>query len=575
MKNKNKQDNKVAFINIETILTRESNPRKYFDEIALKELAESIMQIGIIQPITLTRAINTKNMYAIVAGERRYRAAKLAGLKEIPSYIIQCEEKDIVNISLTENIQRENMTEVETAETIKIFYEVNNLSFKEIADKLGKSIKYVKDRYQINSLIDDFKGLLNSDIINIGKAVLLATYEAEVQQEVYTKYFAEDNIYNNWLGYSLAKLKDLLDRLYNSVLSKAEFNKSDCQTCNFNSSLGHLFEDEDAQCLNKKCFQSKLQEYKINKATELFDSNPEYIISQGYNVSKWLKESLEEKGYEILDIKATLYPDRPDQPEKPDLTDLSEEEIEEENENYNSELEEYETELEEYNQSIKEIEINLENGTYKNCYRISGDSIQIAYIKIELSQISEKLSDTETKNDAAVIIENDRINNQLEELKKKFEREDSLKIEKAIVDIKEQTITSSFKTDAEFLKIEQDMFYYYVYESLSYDRKQKLFKNISKSTSKEVFEYISNISKEDKVSLMREFITINVRRSAHSTDTIDAQLLIEYSTIHQEIKTEEILNKYQTICTKRQEKITEKINEVEKSVLEIVQDEEN
>lgn len=575
MKTKNKQDNKIAFINIETILTRESNPRKYFDESALKELAESIKQIGIIQPITLTKAINTKNMYAIVAGERRYRAAKLAGLTEIPSYIIQCEEKDIVNISLTENIQREDMTEVETAETIKIFHEVNNFSFKEIADKLGKSIKYVKDRYQINSLIDDFKGLLDSGTISIGKAVLLASYEAEVQQEVYTKYFTGDDTYNNWMGYSLGKLKDLLDRLYNSLLSKAEFDKTECQTCSFNSSVGHLFEDEDAQCLNKKCFQSKLIEFKVNKAVALFDINPEYIIAEGRNVSKCFKDNLEEKGYEILDIKATLYPDRPDQPEEPDLTDLSEEEIEDEKENYNSELEEYETDLEEYNQSIKEIEINIENGTYKNCFKIDGDSVQLAYIKIGLSQIAEKLSDTETTNDAAVIIENDRINNQLEELKKKFEREDSLKIEKAIVDIKEQTITSSFKTDAEFLKIEQDMFYYYVYESLSYDRKQKLFKNIPKSTSKEVFEYISNISKEDKVSLMREFITVNIRRSAHSTDTIDAQLLIEYSTIHQENKTAEILNKYQTICTKRQEKITEKINEVEASALLTAHEQEN
>lgn len=132
---KEAEERQVKIVNITKIEPNREQPRRNFDEEALEELAESIRQFGLLQPILVH---DKKTYYEIVAGERRWRAAKKAGLKEIPVIIKELTEQEIVEISLIENIQRENLNPIEEAQAYKRLLTEFNLKQEEVAEGFQK-----------------------------------------------------------------------------------------------------------------------------------------------------------------------------------------------------------------------------------------------------------------------------------------------------------------------------------------------------------------------------------------------------------------------------------------------------
>ena len=133
-----KSENKgpETIVKITKVEPNRKQPRKNFDEDALQELADSIKQFGLLQPILVQ---DRKDYYEIIAGERRWRAAKLAGLKEVPVIIREYTEKEIVEISLIENIQREDLNPIEEAQAYKRLLEEFNMKQDEVAERVSKS----------------------------------------------------------------------------------------------------------------------------------------------------------------------------------------------------------------------------------------------------------------------------------------------------------------------------------------------------------------------------------------------------------------------------------------------------
>ena len=125
-----------TIVKITKVEPNREQPRKYFDEDALQELADSIKQFGLLQPILVQ---DRKDYYEIIAGERRWRAAKLAGLKEVPVIIRNYTEQEIVEISLIENIQREDLNPIEEAQAYKRLLTEFNLKQDEVAERVSKS----------------------------------------------------------------------------------------------------------------------------------------------------------------------------------------------------------------------------------------------------------------------------------------------------------------------------------------------------------------------------------------------------------------------------------------------------
>ena len=164
-------------------------PRKNFEEDALLELADSIKQFGVLQPLLVRKR---KDYYEIIAGERRWRAAKLAGIKEVPVIVKDYTEQEIVEIGLIENIQRENLNPIEEAMAFKRLLEEFNLKQDEVAERVSKSRTAVTNSMRLLKLNEKVQQMIIDDMITTGHArALLAIDDKEQQYILANKIFDE------------------------------------------------------------------------------------------------------------------------------------------------------------------------------------------------------------------------------------------------------------------------------------------------------------------------------------------------------------------------------------------------
>lgn len=187
-----KKDEQIKSEVMVPILKVEPNPdqpRRQFDEDALQELADSIKQYGILQPLIVKKH---DQFYEIIAGERRWRAAKLAGLKEVPVLIRDYAENEIVEIALIENIQREDLNPIEEALAYKRLMEEFSLKQDQVAAKVSKSRAAITNSLRLLKLDTRVQNLLSEEMISTGHArALLAINDADQQYEIAMKVFDE------------------------------------------------------------------------------------------------------------------------------------------------------------------------------------------------------------------------------------------------------------------------------------------------------------------------------------------------------------------------------------------------
>ena len=172
----NKKDNGLLLIPIEKIFRDENQPRKVFDKEKIEELAQSISKNGLIQPLILTK--NDNDSYTLVAGERRWRAAQIANLKILPSLLLPTDlDKD--EISLIENIQRENLKVTEEAQAYQKLIDKNSYTHDQLSKIVGKSRSHITNLLRILNLHEYFSDLLNKGIISMGHARALVGKKPE------------------------------------------------------------------------------------------------------------------------------------------------------------------------------------------------------------------------------------------------------------------------------------------------------------------------------------------------------------------------------------------------------------
>lgn len=186
---KEEKGGQETMVKITMVEPNRKQPRKNFDEDALQELSDSIKQFGMIQPILVQ---DRKDHYEIIAGERRWRAAKMAGLKEIPVIVRDYTEKEIMEISLIENIQREDLNPIEEAQAYKRLLEEFHLKQDEVAERVSKSRAAVTNSMRLLKLSDEVQQMLIDDMITTGHArALLAIEDPEEQYTVAQQIFDE------------------------------------------------------------------------------------------------------------------------------------------------------------------------------------------------------------------------------------------------------------------------------------------------------------------------------------------------------------------------------------------------
>lgn len=194
----------ISEIELTKIKVNPNQPRREFDPVALQELADSIREIGIIQPITL-RKINDEE-YQIIAGERRFRASQMAGLERVPSYIRTADDENVLEMALIENIQREDLNSVEIALTYQHLLDQYGLTQERLSERVGKKRTTVANYLRLLKLPAPVQMGLKNKQIDMGHArALLTLDDPKMQVKLYEEIVAQ--------GYSVRRVEELAKAL--------------------------------------------------------------------------------------------------------------------------------------------------------------------------------------------------------------------------------------------------------------------------------------------------------------------------------------------------------------------------
>lgn len=210
------EKNGTLMVKLSKVEPNREQPRKNFDEDSLQELAESLKQFGMLQPILVQ---NRGDYYEIIAGERRWRAAKIAGLKEVPVIVRELTDQEIVEISLIENIQREDLNPIEEAQAYKRLLTEFHLKQDEVAERVSKSRTAVTNSMRLLKLCDEVQKMVVDDMISTGHARALISIEDPEEQ-----YLIAQKIFDEKL--SVREVEKLVKDLHKPPKPPKEENKT-------------------------------------------------------------------------------------------------------------------------------------------------------------------------------------------------------------------------------------------------------------------------------------------------------------------------------------------------------------
>lgn len=213
--NKNRADELVEELTLEDIRPNPYQPRKTFDEAALAELAASIKKSGVFQPIIVRKSING---YELIAGERRFRASKLAGKTTIPAITRQFDEEAMMEIAVLENLQREDLTPLEEAQAYDTLLKKLNLTQAEVSERLGKSRPYIANYLRLLGLPADVKQLLQEGQLSMGQARTLLSLKKKSQISALAKRTIAE-------GLTVRQLEQLVNQMNQTKAAKVAKTK--------------------------------------------------------------------------------------------------------------------------------------------------------------------------------------------------------------------------------------------------------------------------------------------------------------------------------------------------------------
>ncbi|AIY06976.1 chromosome partitioning protein [Planococcus sp. PAMC 21323] len=208
---------KVNQINVGEIQANPYQPRKIFDQVALEELAESIKEHGILQPIVVRKA---GEKYEIVVGERRFRAAKLVKLKKVPAIVKELSDQQMMELAILENLQREDLTPIEEAEAYQKLMEALNLTQEQLAFRLGKSRPHIANHIRLLALPEAVRKLISDKELSMGHGrTLLGLRSKKLIPETAEKVVKE--------SLNVRQLENLVQRLNENVPRETLEKKKD------------------------------------------------------------------------------------------------------------------------------------------------------------------------------------------------------------------------------------------------------------------------------------------------------------------------------------------------------------
>lgn len=516
------------------------NPRKNFDEASLAELAESIRQQGVLQPIGVRPIAD--NRMEIVFGERRYRASLMAGLEEIPAIVMEISDETAEEMAVTENLQRKDVTPIEEANAYQKLIESGRHDVQSLAVQFGKNENYIRTRLKFVSLIPEIARLLEQDEITISVASEICRYGEDIQKEVYEKHLKEDVRYNSWRGLKASEVAKNIEHNYTTELERYSFDKTLCLSCPYNTNNMMLFcEGGCGNCANRTCLAEMNASYLTEKAVQFVEQYPTVsLCHQEYNYNETVVERLTAMGYEVAELKcyATAYPETPVAPEKEDY-DTAEE--------YEEAYKEHEQDFSDYMEQCKAIHEQAEAGKITLYIRIEQKEIVLCYLTNAASNANG--TDGTTEKPLSPV----------EKLDKQDKRNKEIALEKTVEDTKKQILEVDM-SDTKFGQDEDKMVYFFLLSSLRREHYAEVGIESEETyhylTNEEKMNIIANLTAKQKAVIRRDFLIANFK-GAYGSNAI-ATLLLDFAEKHMPEELATIKNEHNEVYEKRHQRIEEK-----------------
>lgn len=245
-------------VKLRLIEPNRNQPRKQFDEDSLMELAESIKLYGVIQPIIVCKK---DSHYEIIAGERRWRAAKMAGLKEVPVIIKDYTEKEIAEISLVENLQRDDLNPIEEAKAYERLIKEYQLKQEEVAERVAKSRTVITNSLRLLKLSDKVQTMLMEGLITVGHAKVLLGISSKEQQEEIAEHIIDEKL-------SVRELE-----AYVKSISNPKKKQSVSKKPLGNIELYHTLEERMKECIGTKVHINRKEENRGRIEIDYYSSD--------------------------------------------------------------------------------------------------------------------------------------------------------------------------------------------------------------------------------------------------------------------------------------------------------------
>ena len=537
--NQSAAERNITLVSVANIQPSNYNPRKRFDETGLDELAESIKQQGVLQPITVRPIANT-GRYEIVFGERRYRATVIAGSEEIPAIISELSDEEAQEMAVTENLQRKDVTPTEEANAYKQLIDSGRHTVETLSVLFGKSENYIRTRLNFSTLIPELAELLDADIITISVASEICRYGEDVQREVYENHLKEGILHHSsWRGRKAKEIAELIEQKFTIDLERYAFDKTECASCRHNTNNLLLFNDGGCgQCANRACLSEMNAAFLKEKAMQIVQQQPDITLCRDpYFTNETTVERLIASGYDVETINNCIT--FPKSPIVPLIEDYDN------SEDYEEALKDYEEEQADYIEICNEISRRNEAGEITLYAKIGERDITLCYVEKTAAQIAE--SDKAAQTIAA----------QIAELEQKDKRNKEIAAENIVDDVK-KVIREIDTTETKFGADEDRMMYFFLLSSL---RKENyaavgIDKECDYLKDEEKMDVIANLTAKTKAIIRRDFLIANFKDAFRNNGS--AALLLDFAKKHMPEELADITNKYNEVYEKRHIRLEEK-----------------
>lgn len=537
--NQSAAERNITLVAVANIQPSNYNPRKRFDETGLDELAESIKQQGVLQPITVRPIANT-GRYEIVFGERRYRATVIAGSEEIPAIISELSDEEAQEMAVTENLQRKDVTPTEEANAYKQLIDSGRHTVETLSVLFGKSENYIRTRLNFSTLIPELAELLDADIITISVASEICRYGEDVQREVYENHLKEGILHHSsWRGRKAKEIAELIEQKFTIDLERYAFDKTECASCRHNTNNLLLFNDGGCgQCANRACLSEMNAAFLKEKAMQIVQQQPDITLCRDpYFTNETTVERLIASSYDVETINNCIT--FPKSPIVPLIEDYDN------SEDYEEALKDYEEEQADYIEICNEISRRNEAGEITLYAKIGERDITLCYVEKTAAQIAE--SDKAAQTIAA----------QIAELEQKDKRNKEIAAENIVDDVK-KVIREIDTTETKFGADEDRMMYFFLLSSL---RKENyaavgIDKECDYLKDEEKMDVIANLTAKTKAIIRRDFLIANFKDAFRNNGS--AALLLDFAKKHMPEELADITNKYNEVYEKRHIRLEEK-----------------